>query len=510
MDIFWSVVLRTAQTAIESSSTIFTGILIAAIMRRMLGQAATRKLFGGSGIKGLLRAWVIGSLLPICALGVIPVARELRRSGVPPATVLSFILAAPQLNPLSFLYGLTLSEPIVILVFVAATMAIAVFGGQLWKWCFKDDEQVIDDEPLPPPGLKRLGIVLVTAARITVSSSALYMLVAILLTGAIAGGIPHGQMGRTMRHDDPFSPLLMMGLGLPIYSGVLPGMMRIGLMFEHGNSVGASFVLFESVVGCNLGLIAWLVVSYGVRRISIWLLCIVAVVLVSAYAMEKPLYFANEEASHTHAFDEWTSPFPEGTNVQGATVYDKAMEKVEVLEPLALGGIAFFALLGAGLLGSDRTDRLDQWLLKSAPLKENQQVSVWNRKVPGPVLGFVALLVLIAFSGVALFIYYPDKKQAMEEIRSARADAVTAVRVKNYQEAIRQLEQWDLLSRKMQVGVFLRTGSLREDQSAATQELRDVLEEIRDAMIAQDHATGMKFLPQLEEKHRTFRDLFMK
>jgi hypothetical protein len=51
--------------------------------------------------------------------------------------------------------------------------------------------------------------------------------------------LPFGCLGTTMRHDNWLSPLLMTALALPLYLGPLQGMMRLGLMFEHGNSVGA-------------------------------------------------------------------------------------------------------------------------------------------------------------------------------------------------------------------------------------------------------------------------------
>ena len=66
--------------------------------------SATRRLFG-RGVRGAVRGWAIGMVLPVCSLGVIPVARELRRGGVPGGTVLAFVLTAPLLNPISFLYG---------------------------------------------------------------------------------------------------------------------------------------------------------------------------------------------------------------------------------------------------------------------------------------------------------------------------------------------------------------------------------------------------------------------
>src|ERR1700682_287824 len=132
LNTFWSVILRTGQIGIEASTTLLCGLLVAGVMRRMLGAAGTRRLFGGPGWKGLLRAWGIGTLLPVCSLGVLPIAREMRRAGVPVGTILAFVLAAPHINPLSLLYGLTLSEPLVILCFALGSLVVALAAGSLW------------------------------------------------------------------------------------------------------------------------------------------------------------------------------------------------------------------------------------------------------------------------------------------------------------------------------------------------------------------------------------------
>ena len=46
-------------------------------------------------------------LMPVCSLGVIPIAREMRRSDLRGGD-LAFAMTAPLFNPLSMLYGLTL------------------------------------------------------------------------------------------------------------------------------------------------------------------------------------------------------------------------------------------------------------------------------------------------------------------------------------------------------------------------------------------------------------------
>lgn len=504
-----SVLVRMGQTAIECTPTLAVGLLVAAILRRMVGAAGTRRIFGGDGLGGLFRAWFIGSLLPVCSLGVIPVAREMVRAGVPWPTVLSFVLAAPNLNPLSFLYGLTLSEPMVIVFFVLTTMGISIVGGELWGRFFSTGEPipVHGDEAMPAPGLGRLGLVFVTACRETIGASLPYCLASIVLTGVLAGLIPHGALSTTMRHDSWLSTPVMALVGTALYSGVLQGMMRIGLIFEHGNSTGAAFALFALGVGLNLGLVGWLVVSKG-PRILAWMALVVGMVVLAGWSMDKTLYFAEEEASHTHAFDDWTSPFPGGTGAGFGEVWNKWVQKAEVLEPLAIALLTVQALVGVVLLGLDRNSRIETWLCRTK-VNNGRPESIFNRGVPGPVLGLVALAGLVVFSLVSLYIYYPPAEEAFNEISRVRADALTAVRIGRTQDAIRQLEAWDLLTRKLQVGEFLRKGMLDKQQSELAEGLREELEAMRDDLLAGNLEGARSKIIQVEKAHTLCRTRFL-
>ena len=181
-----------------------------------------------------------------------------------------------------------------------------------------------------------------------------YVLIGLLFTGLLAGLLPFGCLGRTMQHHDWYSPLLMGAIALPLYIGPLQGMMRLGSIFEHGNSPGAAFVLFELGIGVNLGLIAWLMQLFGWRRVLAWLALIAAVTLGLAYAAERPLFFAHEVVDHTHAFDDWTSPLPWGTQASWQFVGDKLSQKTGTLEAVSLSGLAILLLLGFGIQRFDR------------------------------------------------------------------------------------------------------------------------------------------------------------
>ena len=523
--IFWGVLLRSGQIAVEASATLLCGLVVAGVMRRMLGAEGTRKLFGGRGWKGLFRAWAVGMLLPVCSLGVLPIAREMRRAGVPSGTILAFVLAAPHLNPLSLLYGLTLSEPVVIVCFAAGSLVIALTAGAVWERFFaraSDDVLPPDcrpadrsadrwgDEPMPAPGLKRIIAVVVTAARESANSTMGYVLLGFLTTGLIAGLIPAGALGTSMRHDDPTAPLLMTAIALPLYSGPLQGMMRLGLMFEHGNSVGAAFALFELGIGVNLGLIAWLAVLFGPRRILVWFLLIAAGTLALGYAAENPLYFAKEEVSHTHAFDDWTNPFHDGYGAGGAAVRESLVQKAGVMELTALAALALLVPLGAALAAFDTRGRVEAWLTASpGSATAGRPKAVWNRDLPGPVLGLAALAGLVVFSVVALYIYYPAPKDTFDEMFQVHADAWVAVRTGKKEEAVRQIHHLDLLTRKLQVGVFIRTGKMEPGAGLAAEDLRERLEELRDALLAGDLGGAKAMLPKADEAYRKCRDAYL-
>ena len=132
-------------------------------------------------------------------------------------------------------------------------------------------------------------------------------------------------------------------------------------------------------------------------------------------------------------------------------------------------------------------------------------VSVWDKPVPGPVLGIVALGGLVVFSVVALYIYYPAPGEAFGLIVRVRAEALAAVISGHKEEAIREIQQWDLLTRKLQVGVFIRTGRIDPEVTQVTEDLRERLEDLRDALLANDLSLARQTVPKVETAYRKCR-----
>jgi uncharacterized protein len=481
--------LRFAQVGIEASLTLVVGVFTAAIFRRMVGPAGTRRLFG-TGVRGLLTGWLAGMLLPVCALGVIPVARELRRSGVPGGTVLAFVLAAPLLNPISFLYGLTLAKPGVILAFSGCSLLLSTLAGWLWEQVFARHTDAADShrlaaladaEPLPTPGPRRLLAVLVSAVKDLAGRDLLFYAVGLAGSALLVALIPTGALQSSMQPDDQWSPLLMTGLGVPVFSSPLSGMMKIGMMFAHGNHIGAAFVLFALGIGVSLGTVLWAVVDLGWRRVLPWLAVYVGVVLALGYVLPPLLADPHHTPlNHTHTFDDFSCPFADASAAQlfaqSQTLLADKFGPFDRLPVYALGG---FVLLGLVARRLDRNGWLERWL--NAPAAARKRTK-WDVDVPGPVLGAVAILGLLVFSVIGAFVYYPERKQCIEEMTALNAEAAVAVNTNHPADATRHLDEWDLVSRKLEVGVFLRTWRKTPEQGAAGERLRAALEEVKDAL----------------------------
>ncbi len=481
--IFWGIVVRSGQAIVECSPTLLCGFLVAGVLRRMVPASSTRKLFGNSWTS-LPRAWLIGTLLPVCSFGVIPVCRELKRAGVSSGTILTFALTAPLLNPLSILYGLTLSSPFVILCFVAASMLDAVVAGAIWTRMFGSGEQLpTDDDPMPEVGLRRLGAVVVHACREATGPTVLYIAIGLFGVGLTCALLPKGSLQSSLNHGDPLAPAVMAAVSIPAYAPPMKVMMMLGLMFDHGNSIGAAYVLLVLGAGLNLGLLAWMCHNYGPKRMILWLIPIAILATAGGYAVEYPLHFAHHTEDHTHAFDDFTNSFNYGL---GTYAHEHVWQKINLkLGPFELTSLAgLFALMLGGILLrliDPKRERVETYLLRRVSSPDVPQ-HFWNRPLPPAVLGVAALFILAVCAVVGAYVYYPDSETVFDDMQRIRADAFSMLAEKNRDETMRKIRQWDDLIRKLQVGTYIRRGTVTEDQWQAAEHLRHELEVVYDAL----------------------------
>lgn len=478
--IFWGVCLRVLQSALQASPFIFTGLCITGLFHRLMGQEHTRRLFGSNSISSLFQSWLIGMLLPGCSLGVIPIVKQLRKSGIAVGTIFAFALSSPLFDPLSMLYGLTLSKPATIVAFAFCSLIVVTISGGIFDWLYPATE-VISEEPSPTPhGIKRLLAVLVVMARESVSDSAVLIGIGLLGVGLLSVVLPAGILQRTMGHDNPWSPLLMTVIAIPAYATPMTAMGQLGSMFQHGNSIGAAFILLTFGAGMNLGLLAWMSLNYGWRKAAVWMGLMLLIVIGFSYGIERPLYSKDiEPTDHTHAFDGYCQPF----HVNSPPAIGYAAEicrriKLET-QPHEIAGAAILASLmslGLGLKWLDRRWKIEGWLNRQPEVTGSKPKLAWDVVVPGPVLAVVGLLAIVACSVVGCYAYYPAPDETLEELNLARTEALAAATSGQMEHALHWIPVCENWNNRLQVGAYLRYGHLSEYHRMKARLFRDQLE----------------------------------
>lgn len=493
--------IRVLQGFAQAAPTLLVGLLIAAILRYYLGASGTRRLFGGDTLRSLPQSWLVGMLLPVCSIGVLPILFEMRRAKVKPGAMSAFALSAPLFNPLSLLYGLTLSRPLVIILFAVGSLIVVTTLGLLWDAFAArrpssaenaNDEDANDDATNDAGGdttadhligLRRVCATIVHVAREATGTTILITLVALSGLAVLAAVLPFGSMQHEVERDDWMAPLKMLLVAVPVYATPMLAMSQLGMMFQHANSPGASFTLLILGAGMNFATPLWFGRHYGWKSAAMWMASLLVIVLALSYAINKPLVPPGiEPAGHTHAFDIYANPMSEYHSISFTTIREMVTKELDISVIAALGCLAIVMATGLVL-------RLfgihEAWLVKNAQAgsfaSSMQTVDAAPRRgldiiVPPGVIGATMLAGLIGLSVVACYAYYPSPRECLEEIRLARGECLSAANSGHVDHALFWLPVWEDWSRRLEVGTFIRVGQVRPYQRMQGYLIRKKLE----------------------------------
>lgn len=128
----WSTIF--IAIVVQSVPFLIFGVLLSAVISTMLSERVLRRVLPRHPALGVPVAGVAGVGLPGCECAAVPIAGSLIRRGVAPAVALTFLLAAPAVNP-AVLVSTAVAfpgQPQMVVARFLASLATAVFVG--W-WC---------------------------------------------------------------------------------------------------------------------------------------------------------------------------------------------------------------------------------------------------------------------------------------------------------------------------------------------------------------------------------------
>jgi uncharacterized membrane protein YraQ (UPF0718 family) len=120
--------------SVQALPFLVMGVVLSSGLTALISPGALARLLPRRGPAAVVTAGLAGMALPGCECGAVPIAGRLIRNGVPAAAALTFLLAAPAINPIVLVATATAfpGQPELVLARFAASLATAVIMGLIW------------------------------------------------------------------------------------------------------------------------------------------------------------------------------------------------------------------------------------------------------------------------------------------------------------------------------------------------------------------------------------------
>ncbi|MEC9094709.1 MAG: hypothetical protein VX438_18515, partial [Planctomycetota bacterium] len=197
-----------------------------------------------------------------------------------------------------------------------------------------------------------------------------------------------------------------------------------------------------------------------------------------AYGLDKPLYPSGVyPTGHTHAFDIYTHPYSAS---QSDNLNIALTESAEFYKETDFGGTVLMVglvCIGIAFAVTERFVDLKSWYARPRSTQKGIDLVL-----PGWVLGLITVSSLVVASIGGAYIYYPPSAQLLPDLFAIHTECVIAAKTKKWNAVEKWVPMCDELSRRLEVGVFLREGSVSEYRSAIAANYREKLATLRDAI----------------------------
>jgi uncharacterized membrane protein YraQ (UPF0718 family) len=303
------------------------GFLLSGLVNEFVPTRWVERHLGGGGLKPILYSTIIGTILPICCLGSLPVAVSLRRKGARLGPVLAFLVATPatSISALLVTYGLLGLKFTVFIFFAVIAMGLvmglvgnrvkdrvrafapplqqaldpvcgmsvevgksakAEYGGETYYFCCPHCQQAFEHSPEEylGGGSRQFGHRVKHVFRYAfvdmVKEIGPELLLGLALAALVAAVAPVGQfVGAHL--DGGLGYLFSLGFGLIMYICSTASVPLVHAFVSQGMNIGAGMLLLLVGPITSWGTILVLRKEFGARVLGVYL----AVVCVMSLAL---------------------------------------------------------------------------------------------------------------------------------------------------------------------------------------------------------------------------------
>ena len=302
------------------------GFLLSGLIHEFVSSEWVERHLGGGGVKPILYSTLVGTILPICCLGSLPVAVSLRQKGARLGPVLAFLVATPatSISALLVTYGLLGLKFTIFIFFAVIAMGLVMglvgntikgrpkvltpqeqqaldpvcgmsvevgkaakteYGGETYYFCCSHCQQAFEDSPEGYMGgsrniAHRVKHVFRYAFVDMVKEIGPELLLGLALAALVAAVAPVGEFVGA-HFGGGLGYLFSLGFGLIMYICSTASVPLVHAFVSQGMNIGAGMVLLLAGPITSWGTILVLRKEFGGRTLAIYL----AVVSVMSLAL---------------------------------------------------------------------------------------------------------------------------------------------------------------------------------------------------------------------------------
>lgn len=418
----WTFVLRFGEALILSAPTVLAGLIMAGLMRGMLGNAGIRALFAGGTRGEPFRAALLGLMTPDCALGVLPIAAEMCRARLSTTAVIVFVLASPCFNPWSFGYAMFELGPSTFLWTIVAKLLLSLAVGWVVSTCSKRPDLVspiVDRRPQSSVG--RIQLSVETCAGHLFGGTGVAMLVAMAGTAVVAAALPAGYFERFLQEPSAVGLVRSVMLLLTVYLNPETGAALASDVIRIGSMPGLACAVILGGSGVTIGTAVWIWTRFGARAAGAAVTACAALTLGATALGNVGIRGLPLGEADTHSFDLLTRPYNFGAGTTGEAILARWSRS-------AVGGadIALYALGGLLVLGIVLRARSARAGVSATPVDEVREPSLSDQRGPAGIASATLWTATTAFVLLALYGYFPPAEALHARIQQINGDAYDA------------------------------------------------------------------------------------
>jgi len=224
-------------------------------------------LEGKRKLTGNILAAMLGAITPFCSCSAVPLFIGFLKGGVPLGITFSYLISAPMVDAVAVFLLLALFGLKVTLIYVIFGITLAVIAGyilgvlKLEKWVEpfiwelrkqapqNENNEVIENEFISWEERMKIGWF---QSYEILKSVWLYVVIGIALGAAIHGYVPTDFITQYIGKDNPFSVLVAVLVGVPLYTNIAGVLPIASALVDKGMPIGTVLAFTMAVTALSL------------------------------------------------------------------------------------------------------------------------------------------------------------------------------------------------------------------------------------------------------------------